>query len=249
MAQTTGTPTMNEKILVVDDDPRIVRLVTQVLRAVDYTVLTAADGDAALELVAVEQPDLVLLDIMLKGSADGYAVCRRLREFSDLPVIMLTAKARDADVIQGFDAGADDYLTKPFNSKELLARVRAVLRRVGRPEVAAPAPNPCGELELDAPRYAVRVRGKLVGLTRTEFALLRELALSPNRVLTHLELLTRVWGAEYRDDLDYLRAYIRHLRRKIEVEPGKPRYIVTAAGIGYMLQCPDADPAPTGGAQ
>lgn len=229
---------MNETILVVDDDARVVRLVTQVLRAVGFRVLDAARGDTALELIAVEQPDLVLLDIMLEGGSDGYAVCRRLREFSDVPVIMLTAKARDADVIEGFDAGADDYLTKPFNSKELIARVRAVLKRAGRKLESATAPARCGDIDMDYARYVVRVRGQAVALTRTEFALLRELMMNANRVVLHQDLLAKVWGAEYRNDLDYLRAYIRYLRRKLEADPAQPQYIVTAAGIGYMLKCP-----------
>lgn len=231
---------MNETILVVDDDARVVRLVTQVLRAVGFRVLDAARGDTALEMVAVEQPDLVLLDIMLEGSPDGYAVCRRLREFSDVPVIMLTAKARDADVIEGFDAGADDYLTKPFNSKELIARVRAVLKRAGRKSGSVSAPGRCGDIEMDYGRYVVRVRGQTVALTRTEFALLRELMMNANRIVLHQDLLGKVWGAEYRDDLEYLRAYIRYLRRKLEADPAQPQYIVTAPGIGYMLKCPDA---------
>ncbi|MCC7162663.1 MAG: response regulator transcription factor [Anaerolineae bacterium] len=236
---------MNEKILVVDDDPRVVRLVTQVLAAVGYRVLDTFSGELALELVALEQPDLVLLDIMLRDGPDGYAICRRLREFSDVPVIMLTAKARDADKIEGFNAGADDYLTKPFNSKELLARVRAVLRRTQRNEETITAPRHCGEIEIDYAHYAVRVRDTAIALTRTEFALLRELMLNADRVVLHQDLLTKVWGPEYRDDIDYLRAYIRYLRRKIESDPGSPRYILTAPGIGYMLKCQDRTPDDT----
>ncbi len=187
----------------------------------------------------MEQPDLVLLDILLPGSMDGYEICRRLREFSTVPVIMLTAKARDADILTGFDAGADDYLTKPFNAKELLARVKAVLRRSQHPEEMTTATFACGELEIDYARHAVTRRGETVSLTRTEYALLRELALNANRVLSHPDLLTAVWGPEYRDDVDYLRAYVRYLRRKIEADPSNPRYIVTLPGIGYMLSCPD----------
>lgn len=230
---------MNETILVVDDDQRVVRLVSQVLQAVGYRVLDAPNGEAALEMVALEQPHLVLLDIMLGGGLDGYATCRRVREFSDVPVIMLTAKARDADIIQGFEAGADDYLTKPFNSKELIARVRAVLRRSGRKEELVTRAQHCGELEMDFAQYSVRVRGSAVALTRTEFAVLRELMLNANRVVLHQDLLSKVWGPEYRDDLEYLRAYIRYLRRKLEREPAKPQYLVTVPGIGYMLKCPE----------
>ncbi len=232
---------MNEKILVIDDDARVVRLVTQVLRAVGYRVLDAPDGDTALELITLEQPALVLLDIMLGDGQDGYAICRQLREFSDVPVIMLTAKARDADIIEGFDAGADDYLTKPFNSKELVARTRAVLRRTLRREETVTAARQCGEIVIDYAQYAVHVRGKPVVLTRTEFALLRELTLHANRVVLHQDLLSKVWGSEYRSDLEYLRAYVRYLRRKIEIEPAKPQYILTIPGVGYMLKCPEPD--------
>lgn len=230
---------MNETILVVDDEPRVVRLIMQVLRAVGYRVLETSNGAAALEMTALERPDLILLDIMLRDGPDGYAVCRQLREFSDVPVIMLTAKARDADILAGFDAGADDYLTKPFNSRELVARVRAVLRRAGRREEIVTATRRCGDLEMDFAQYGVHVRGARVTLTRTEFALLRELMLNANRVVLHQDLLTKVWGPEYRDDLDYLRAYVRYLRRKIERDPAQPQYILTSPGIGYMLKCPE----------
>lgn len=232
---------MGEKILIVDDEPRVVRLVSQVLNAVGYRVISTTHRESALEMVAMERPDLILLDIMLDGNPDGFDLCRRLREFSDLPVIMLTAKAQDADILRGFEAGADDYLTKPFNSKELVARVRAVLRRTQRPEETSTAVFKCGELEIIFARHAVRVRGEHVSLTRTEFALLRELALNANRLLLHQDLLTKVWGPEYRDDVDYLRAYIRYLRRKLESDPANPRYIVTVSGVGYMLTCPEGD--------
>jgi two-component system, OmpR family, KDP operon response regulator KdpE len=233
---------MTDRILVVEDQPRVVRLVSQVLKAAGYEVLVAGEGDVALEMVSLEQPDLVLLDVLLPGSMDGYEICRRLREFSTVPVIMLTAKARDIDVLNGFDAGADDYLTKPFNAKELLARVKAVLRRSQRPEEMTTAVFVCGELQIDYARHAVTCCGETVSLTRTEYGLLRELAVNPNRVLSHPDLLTAVWGSEYRDELDYLRAYIRYLRRKIEPDPANPRYIVTLPGVGYMLSCPEQEP-------
>jgi two-component system KDP operon response regulator KdpE len=169
---------------------------------------------------------------------DGYKVCTRIREYSDVPVIMLTAKARDVDVLRGFDVGADDFLTKPFNAKELVARVKAVLRRSYRPEAVVTSSLACGEVEIDFARRVVTVRGEPITLTRTEFELLRRLALNPNRVLSHEELLTEVWGSEYRNDLDYLRAYVRYLRRKLETDPSTPRLIVTSPGVGYMLACP-----------
>ena len=226
-----------ERILVVDDEPRLVRLVTEVLKAVGYQVITAGTGEQALEAVALEKPDLVLLDILLSQGIDGYQVCQRLREFSSVPVIMLTAKALESDLLRGFDAGADDYITKPFGAKELIARVRAVLRRAQRPEEIGEHTVRCGDLEIDLARRLARVRGQHVSLTRTEYALLRQLALHPNRVMLHHELLTQVWGPEYRDDLDYLRAYIRHLRYKLEPDPSNPRYILNQPGVGYWLAC------------
>jgi two-component system KDP operon response regulator KdpE len=233
----TDTAT-KEKILVVDDQPRVVRLVSEVLGAVGYQVVAATGGEAAIELVALEQPDLVLLDILLPPGIDGYETCRRIREFSNVAVIMLTAKAQENDMLRGFDVGADDYLTKPFSAKELVARVRAVLRRAQRSEESTPVLK-CGQLEIDFARRQVRVAGKTVSLTRTEYALLRQLALTPNCVLLHQDLLTQVWGPEYRDDLDYLRAYVHYLRRKLEVDPSNPEHIVTSPGVGYMLACPE----------
>ncbi|MDH7485870.1 MAG: response regulator transcription factor [Anaerolineae bacterium] len=230
---------MSDKILVVDDEPRVVRLVSEVLKAVGYQVIAAASGMPAIEMVALERPDLVLLDILLPGGLDGYEVCRRLREFSDVPVIMLTAKAQEADVVRGFEVGADDYLTKPFSAKELVARVQAVLRRCQRSEEVITAPLVCGELEINFAQRAVRVRGQRVALTPTEYELLRQLALHVNRVVLHQDLLTTVWGPEYRNDVDYLRSYIRYLRRKLEADPANPRYILTSPGAGYMLSCPE----------
>jgi two-component system KDP operon response regulator KdpE len=232
---------MKEKILIVDDAPQVVRLVTEVMKATGFEVVAAINGESAIEIVALEQPDLVLLDILLPPGIDGYETCRRIREFSSVPVIMLTAKAQESDVLQGFDAGADDYLTKPFSAKELVARVKAVLKRSQRPEETVTSTLTCGELEINFARHAVSVRGQAVALTRTEYALLRQLAGNINRVMLHQDLLTEVWGPEYRDDIDYLRAYIRYLRRKLEADPQNPQYILTSPGIGYMLVCPADD--------
>lgn len=232
---------MSEKVLVVDDEPRVVRLVSEVLKAVGYQIVAANNGKSALEMVALEQPNLVLLDIRLPGDMDGYEICRRIREFSAVPVIMLTAKALESDMLRGFDEGADDYLTKPFSAKELVARVRAVLRRVQRPEELVTAALTCGELEMDFARHTVRMRGERVALTPTEYALLRQLALNADRVVLHEDLLAEVWGQEYRNDIDYLRAYVRYLRRKLERDPADPQYILTSPGIGYMLSCPDEE--------
>ena len=236
---------MSEKILVVDDEPRVVRLVNELLRAIGYEVIAAASGKSAIEMVALEQPDLVLLDILLPLGPDGYEVCRRIREFSQVPVIMLTAKAQETDMLHGFDMGADDYLTKPFGAKELIARVKAVLRRSKRPEEMASTLLTCGDIEIDFARRTVKVRGEQISLTRTEFSLLRQLALNANRVMLHRDLLTEVWGPEYRDDIDYLRAYIRYLRRKLESDPSNPQHILTSPGVGYMLACSEEEDSAT----
>ncbi len=228
------------KILVVEDEIKLVQLLRRVLTATHFDIVTTGMGENAVDMAALEQPDLVLLDLVLADGLDGYAVARRIREFSDVPIIMLTAKAREADLLRGYEAGADDYLTKPFSARELLARVRAVLKRTRRQ--AAPAPEAeieCGPLRLDLARRRVVLAGTEVRLTRTEYNLLRELAAHANQVLLHDQLLSAVWGAEYRNDLDYLRAYVRFLRRKVEAEPSSPKLIVTVPGVGYMLACSD----------
>ncbi len=227
------------KILVVDDEPRVLRLVSEILKTGGFQVLALGSGRTVVETVAVEQPDLVLLDVLLGDGPSGFEVCRRIREFSDVGIIMLTAKATESDILAGFEAGADDYLTKPFSAKELIARVQAVLRRTQRPEEAVTASLVCGDLEINFARRSVTVRGQPVSLTRTEYELLYQLARNAGCVLSHADLLTRVWGPEYRDDVDYLRAYIRYLRKKLEPDPGNPQLILTSPGVGYMLVCPD----------
>ena len=227
--------------MIAEDQPQIVRLVTEVLRAVGYDVIVADSGETAIEMTAMEQPALLLLDIMFPQGLDGFEACRRIHEFSDVPVIMLTAKAKEEDKLRGFDAGADDYLTKPFSAKELVARVRAVLRRSRHPDETTTASLTCGDLVINFARRNVKLAGKEVPLTRTEYSLLRQLALNPNRVMLHGDLLKAVWGQEYRDDIDYLRAYIRYLRLKLEVDPSNPKYIITSPGIGYMLACQDKE--------
>ncbi|NIM94447.1 MAG: response regulator [Anaerolineales bacterium] len=228
------------RILLVDDEPKLVRLVQEVLIAMGYEVISTGKGSTAIKLVAVEQPDLLLLDIVLAGDIDGYEVARRVREFSEVPIIMLTAKVREADVLHGFNAGADDYLTKPFNSQELLARIRAVLKRAQiQPSESDQTEIRCGDLRIDLVRRRVTIGNIDVHLTRTEYNLLHELAQHRNQVLLHEQLLCVVWGPEYRDDIDYLRAYIRYLRKKLEKDPSNPQMILTSQGVGYLLSCPD----------
>lgn len=230
-----------QRILIVDDEPRLVRLVREVLGVAGFEVLEAAEGETALELLVLERPDLVLLDILLPEGMDGYEICGRIREFSKVPIIMLTAKAQEADLVKGFDVGADDYITKPFSAKELIARVKSALRRSAASEEIIAAKIECGDLEVDLARRQAMVKGQKVRLTPTQYRLLYQLATNVNRVMLHQDLLTKVWGPEYRDDIDYLRVHIWSLRRKIEEDPSHPRYILTSPGMGYMLACPERE--------
>lgn len=228
------------RILLIDDEPKLVRLVQEILTATDYQVVVACNGTHGVEMVAVEKPDLVLLDLILPGELDGYEVARRVREFSDVPIIMLTAKVREADILRGFEMGADDYITKPFSAKELLARMRAVLKRVKGEAVAlAESEIVYGNLVIDLARRRVTLAGRQISLTPTEYSLLHELATHCDQVMLHEQLLTAVWGAEYRNDLDYLRAYIHYLRQKLEPDPSNPKIILSTPGVGYMLAAPD----------
>lgn len=226
------------KILVVDDEPRYVRWITVNLQASGYRVLTATDGLQAVERTAAEQPDLVLLDIGLPG-LDGLEACRQIREFSTVPIIMLTARAAEADKVAGLDAGADDYLAKPFGPPELLARVRAALRRVRYHE--APAWEPIlrhDDLSIDFARCEVSWAGAPVSLTPTEYRLLAYLARRAGRVVLPEEVLAAVWGPEYREETQHVRLYVSRLRRKIEPDPEHPRYVLTKSGIGYLFAPP-----------
>jgi two-component system KDP operon response regulator KdpE len=221
-------------ILVVEDEPRLVRLLRAILESARYRGLVVHDGERAIEQTALERPDLILLDLLLPGQLDGFAVCERIREFSLAPVIMVSARAREDEKLRGFEAGADDYITKPFSSKELLARVQAVLRRT-QIGAESPARIQLGDLTIDLAAQQVSSAGKLVHLTPTEYQLLVALARHPNQVMTHTALLTEVWGFEFRDEVDYLRTYIRYLRQKLEPDPTHPQYLVTTPGVGYRL--------------
>ena len=224
-------------ILIVDDEPKLVLLVRQILSALGYQVSAASSGEQAVEMVAMEQPDLVILDIVLLGEIDGYDTAGRIREFSDIPIIMLTARVRESDMLRGFEIGVDDYVRKPFSSKELVARVRAVLKRArsaAQPQLETEIL--CGDIRIDLPRHRVTIADQDVHLTPTEYKLLYELARHANRAMLHEQLLSAVWGPEYRSDFDYLRSYIHLLRRKLEPDPANPKYIVRVPGVGYMLE-------------
>lgn len=223
-------------ILVVDDEEPIQELLKFNLEKEGYTVLLAYDGPTALEIIEEKYPDLVILDVMLPGM-DGLEVCNQLRQNSkvqEIPVIMLTAKAEEIDKVLGLELGADDYLTKPFSPRELLARIRARLRRI-KPQTQD---NEMirGDLKIDLNRFQVSVRGEEVELTPKEFELLRVLAIHPGKVYSRDELLERVWGYEYAGDTRTVDVHVRHLRQKVEKDASNPEYIETLRGIGYRLK-------------
>jgi DNA-binding response OmpR family regulator len=226
-------------ILVVDDEVSIIRFVSAHLRKEGYEIITASNGEEALLRAEEENPTLVLLDIMMP-KMDGFEVCRRLREWSQVPIIMLSAKGEESDKVKCLDLGADDYVTKPFGGEELLARVRAVLRRV---EVAGAVsdrpPFTSGKLKISFAQRQVTVAGRDVKLTPTEFGLLQELTLNAGKILTHTHLLQKVWGPEYRDEKEYLHEFVRRLRNKLEPDKEKPRYIVSVPSIGYQFRSVD----------
>lgn len=225
------------KILIVDDNVDLVQALSLgfKLQWPDFQVVTAESGNRALALFTLENPDIVLLDIAMPGM-DGFEVLRQIRKISEVPIIMLTVRGEEQDKVRALEMGADDYVTKPFGSQELMARIRAVLRRavVPVPEASTP-PFSCGDLSIEYDSRTVRRRGERVRLTPTEYRLLCALARYPNQVLSHQALLVRVWGGEYRGEKDFLKIYIKRLRDKIEDDPPHPRYILTQWGRGYML--------------
>jgi DNA-binding response OmpR family regulator len=226
-------------ILVVDDEVSIIRFVSARLRKEGYEIITASNGEEALLRAEEENPTLVLLDIMMP-KMDGFEVCRRLREWSEVPIIMLSAKGEESDKVKCLDLGADDYVTKPFGGEELLARVRAVLRRT---EVAGAVsdrpPFTIGDLKISFAQRQVTVAGREVKLTPTEFGLLQELTLNAGKVLTHTHLLQKVWGPEYQDEKEYLHEFVRRLRNKLEPDKEKPSYIISVPSIGYQFRSVD----------
>jgi len=226
-------------VLVVDDEPKIVQLARDYLESAGFAVLSAGDGPSALQAARTRRPDLIVLDLGLPG-VDGLDVTRALRRDSGVPIIMLTARADESDKLVGLELGADDYVTKPFSPKELVARVRAVLRRTEQATAAATAELiRVGELEIDVPRLGVSVRGRDVTLTATEFQLLATLARQPGRVFTRSQLLDAVHGVAFESYERAIDAHVKNIRRKLEPDPRAPRYILTVYGVGYRLAEPD----------
>jgi two-component system KDP operon response regulator KdpE len=223
-------------ILVVDDEPHLVKLVRSNLEAQHFKVITAMEGQSGLALVEKEGPDLVILDVMMPGM-DGFDVLQKIREFSSVPVIMLTAKDQDVDVVKGLQSGADDYVKKPFSVHELMARVEAVLRRAAPgDDVQTRPPFVVDDFTMDFSQRKITVRGKEIRVGPTEFKLLSQLVRNAGRVMLHADLLRKVWGPEYGGETEYLRVYISYLRNKIELDPAKPKYILTEHGVGYMFK-------------
>ncbi|MGB4862898.1 MAG: response regulator transcription factor [Tepidiformaceae bacterium] len=225
-------------LLVVDDEAGILRLMKLELSAQGFRVITAPDGEQAVKAAEDHRPDAVLLDVMMPGLS-GLEVMRRLRERSNLPIILVTAKDKDSDKVRGLELGADDYIVKPFNPDELGARVRAVLRRTIAQDVDRVVTS--ADVEIDLNRRLVKKGGEPVALTRTEWLLLQHLAANAGKVMLNTELLTKVWGPEYRDDLQYLRVWVSRLRAKLEVTPSNPAIIKTLQGIGYMFEAGEAE--------
>lgn len=222
-------------ILVVDDDEKIIKFLRYNLSREGWHILTARDGAEALEVVAGESPDLILLDIMLPR-VDGFEVCRRLRQWTQVPIIGLSARGDTADKVKCLNLGADDYITKPFGIDELIARIKAVLRRNKMDDLAPASPSfQSGDLKIDFITRTVTVGGNEVKLTPTEYKLLQELVLGGGQALSHRHLLSKIWGPEYKTEREYLHVYIGHLRTKLEADPKNPRYIISVPGVGYQF--------------
>jgi len=231
---------MGRKILVVDDEPAFARLVNMVLTQKGFEVLMAADGQEALRVLYGNKPDLVLLDVTMPRM-DGWQTCSRIREVSDVPIVMLTGKQKsEQDIVRGLDYGADDYLIKPIGNQELVARVQAILRRaeLAPQQESKETKYSDGYLIANIDERKVLIDGARVKLTPIEFRLFAYLFTNAGRILTHRQLLEKVWGWEYIDDVDYVRIYIAHLRQKIEPDPSSPKYILTEPGVGYYFQKP-----------
>jgi two-component system KDP operon response regulator KdpE len=223
------------RVLVVDDEPQIVRGLKIILRGAGYSVEEAQTSAEALAAVSARPPDAVVLDLVL-GDGDGVDVCRDIRRWSQLPILVLSAIGDEREKVRALDAGADDYVTKPFGTEELLARLRAILRRSA--DAGASPQVSVGDLVIDLADRRVTRSGAAVHLTPIEFDLLRVLAQHRGRLVTHRQLLREVWGPEYAQETHYLRVHVAHIRAKLEEDPSRPRYIVTEPGVGYRLQDP-----------
>jgi two-component system, OmpR family, KDP operon response regulator KdpE len=239
-------PIKKTTVLTADDDPQLLRLVARNLQLEDYQVLVASDGQQALEQIEQHAPDLVLLDVMMPRM-DGFTVCQHVREFSAVPIIIVTARGQDQDKVRGLDLGADDYLTKPFSIEELLARVRAVLRRAqftaSEQAHAMHTTTTIGDLTIDFAQHLVRMGAREIELTPTEYHILAYLAQNAGHVVTQDLLLEHIWGTEYVGEGHMLQVNINRLRRKIEPDPLHPRYLLTKVGIGYLLAAQPDGPA------
>jgi DNA-binding response OmpR family regulator len=232
---------MTTKILIVDDEPRYLRLLEANLSTENYEIITAQDGLQAIEIFAANPAELILLDVMMP-KLDGFAVCQRIRQFSNVPIIMLTARGEEQDRVRGLDMGADDYLTKPFSATELLARVRAVLRRSQfSKDVSQSRIFEHNNLRIDFARAEVWRGNQPVFLSATEYRLLLQFAHNIGKVMSAEEILTSVWGAEYHQDKEILWVSIARLRQKLEEDPHNPRHIVTRSGLGYLMPPADND--------
>lgn len=226
---------MSKRILIVDDEPRYLRLLEANLRTEGYEVATAQDGVQAIDIFSSQPIDLILLDIMMPR-LDGFSTCQRIREYSNVPIIMLTAKGEEQDRVRGLDVGADDYLVKPFSATELLARVRAVLRRSQLPPPSGQARFfTLNDLKIDFARAEVWMGEKFVPLSATEYRLLLQFVHHVGKILTAEELLTAIWGPEYKMEKEVLWVSIARLRQKLEPDPHNPKYIVTRSGLGYLM--------------
>jgi DNA-binding response OmpR family regulator len=238
-------PVKKTTVLVADDDPHLLRLVTRNLQFEGYEVIPASDGQQALEQIEAQSPDLVLLDVMMP-KMDGFTLCQRVREFSAVPIIIVTARGQDQDKVRGLDLGADDYLIKPFSIEELLARVRAVLRRAqfaASEQAHMIGTATIGELSIEYAQHLVRVGRREIELTPTEYRILAYLAQNSGRVITQDRLLEQIWGTEYIGEGHLLQVNINRLRHKIEPDPMHPRYILTKVGIGYLMAARPDTPA------
>jgi len=220
----------------VDDEVSILLYVSNLLRRKGYEPITASNGEEALILAEEENPTLIILDIMMP-KMDGFEVCRRLREWSQIPIIMLSARGDVQDKVKCLDSGADDYISKPFGAEDLLARIRAVLRRTEfAGAVSDRPPFTSGDLKISFGQRQVTIAGREVKLTPTEFSLLQELTLNAGKVLTHTHLLHKIWGPEYQDEKEYLHVFVRRLRVKLEPDLTEPKYIITVPGVGYQFK-------------